>query len=151
MDARFPVRLGVNAVIVEDDHLLAVKFDDDSGMHYNLPGGGVNQGESVTDALVREVYEETTADIEVGPLMFVHEYFPPAHSHVYGSTHKLTLFFEGCLTGARSPTLPERPDQHQVGVEWLPVETIDTQPLLPELDVWGEIINGHASARFVGR
>lgn len=60
MEDSFPIRVGVNAVITFDNQLLAVKFDDETGPHYNLPGGGVEAGERIPDGLIREVYEETT-------------------------------------------------------------------------------------------
>ena len=36
------ISLGASAVVVQDNQILLVKFDDeDVGVHYNLPGGGV--------------------------------------------------------------------------------------------------------------
>jgi 8-oxo-dGTP diphosphatase len=37
--------------------VLLVEFNDETGLHYNLPGGGVEPGESVIEALEREVRE----------------------------------------------------------------------------------------------
>ena len=32
------IRLNVAAVIVREDKILLVEFDDETGLHYNLPG-----------------------------------------------------------------------------------------------------------------
>lgn len=48
------IRVGVNAAIVRDQAILLVEFDDaQSGLHYNLPGGGVHAGETLHAALRR--------------------------------------------------------------------------------------------------
>lgn len=150
MDESFPIRVGANAVVTAGDRLLAVEFDDETGVHYNLPGGGVEAGESVPTGLAREVREETTVDVDVGDLLFVHEYHPSEHDAPYGQTHKLTLFFACDRSGPGSPTLPADPDPNQVGVEWLPIETIEDQPLLPDLGgQWRAIADAALDRRYL--
>lgn len=150
MDASFSVRIGVNAVVESENRLLAVKFDDETGPHYNLPGGGVEPGERIPGALIREVREETTADVAVGDLVIVHEYHPPDHEHEFGSVHKLTLFFECELSEASTPDLPETPDPNQIGIEWLPLDSIEEQPLLPDLgDTWRTVAMSNPSRRYL--
>lgn len=50
-------RFGVRIILKDGGEIYAIK----SGKHgfYQLPGGGINSGESITDALRREVREET--------------------------------------------------------------------------------------------
>ena len=57
--------LAVSAVIVRDGEFLAVRRARApmQGL-FTLPGGGVEAGESLTEALVREVREETGLSIE---------------------------------------------------------------------------------------
>lgn len=149
MKRSFPVRVGVNAVVESENRLLAVKFNDETGPHYNLPGGGVQPGECIPDALTREVHEETTADVEVGELVFVHEYYPTDHGDKFGSVHKLTLFFECELSRTSTPRLPETPDPNQGGVEWLSLDSIEEQPLLPDLGcTWRAAVKSNPSHRY---
>jgi ADP-ribose pyrophosphatase YjhB (NUDIX family) len=50
-------------VIIENGKLLVNKDDKDD--FYKIPGGRVEQGESLEDACMREVKEEINADIKI--------------------------------------------------------------------------------------
>lgn len=150
MGETWPIRVGVNAVIVSDGRLLVVGFDDETGPHYNLPGGGVEQGEPLQAAVVREVREETSVDVDVGDLLFAHEYHPERDASDYGAIHKLTLFFECEMPASATPTLPEEPDPNLSEVTWLSLEGIETQPLLPDLGhTWRTIVESEPSDRYL--
>lgn len=129
----FPIRVGVNALVIRDERLLLVEFDDETGLHYNLPGGGIESGESIKAGLKREVFEETCAEVEVGDLAFVIEYEPFRNAGWGGETHKLSLIFVYELNEGSEPRFPDRPDPHQSGVHWLPLEELKNANLLPSL------------------
>lgn len=134
----FPIRVGANALIVRYKSLLLVEFNDETSVHYNLPGGGIKAGESIKEGLRREVYEETCA--EVGDLAFVTEYEPARNARWGGETHKLSLIFS-CRLGVNSqPRFPDRPDACQTDVRWVPLVSLNTTELLPYL---GERLISH--------
>ena len=122
------IRVSVNAVIVVDDKLLLIKFDDENGPHYNLPGGGLDQGESLHQALVRECREEASVEVEPGELVGAWEYVPSQEDNKYGPLQKLGLVFTAKLKPGQVPKLPLRPDPNQVGVEWMPVAELENLP-----------------------
>jgi ADP-ribose pyrophosphatase YjhB (NUDIX family) len=73
MSQHFNMRVGANAVIVRDDAILLVEFGNGWKRHFNLPGRGIEPGESIVDGLRREVREETCAEITVGSLVLALE------------------------------------------------------------------------------
>jgi ADP-ribose pyrophosphatase YjhB (NUDIX family) len=79
------MRVKVRAVIVRDGKLLVSRERRRGVEHVLLPGGRVQDGESITEALVREVAEETGLDVVPQRLLYVAE--------VVGSygTHDLNL------------------------------------------------------------
>lgn len=130
-----PFRLRACALIIKDGNLLLVEFkdDEDEGVHYNLPAGGVEPGETLTQAAVREAREEACADIEVGPVAFVYEYQPACNDRLYGDTHSVGVTFACRLKETSEPRMPERPDANQIGVRWVPVAELDQVQLYPEI------------------
>ena len=129
------IRVSVKAVIVRDSQILLVGYDldDGAGFHYNLPGGGVKNGEGLHDALKREVQEEAGAEIDVGPLLFVTEYVPAHSENKYGLTQSLQLYFHCTLRPGSSPEQPASPIDDQAGVYWLPLSELPSVPLLPDI------------------
>ena len=65
-------RVAVGAVLFDNDRVLLVKRSNDpaKGM-WAVPGGKIQPGETMQQALVREIKEETGLDIEVGDIVFV--------------------------------------------------------------------------------
>lgn len=68
-----PARVQVRAVILVGDQVVVHRTNQHGAPHVSLPGGRVNERESVIDALRREVREEIGIEITVGDLMFAAE------------------------------------------------------------------------------
>ena len=66
--------VGVGAVVFDGDRVLLVKrAREPLKGQWSLPGGAVHVGETLTQAIAREVKEETGLDVEVGPVVEVLE------------------------------------------------------------------------------
>ena len=65
-----PFRVSVYAVIIEEGRVLLAHRNDIDW--WNLPGGGMEAGETVEEALIREVREETGLEVAVERLVGVY-------------------------------------------------------------------------------
>src|SRR5437762_11915335 len=72
------IRPGGSASSLTGEGLLLPRRSDNR--LWGLPGGGVEPGESVTEAVVREVREET--GLEVVPLRLIGVYSAPEHGQI---------------------------------------------------------------------
>lgn len=70
---RFNIR--VYGILVQDNKIL-LSEEEYKGRHLvKFPGGGLEYGEGLLEALIRECQEELNCRVEVGELYFVTDYF----------------------------------------------------------------------------
>lgn len=94
-------RIRVSALLHWQDRILLCRHEKPGKEYWLLPGGGVNSGESLVDALRRELSEEIGIDDVIpfeGPIAIVDSIAPPASLAV---RHVVHIIFSGDL-GHRS-------------------------------------------------
>ena len=123
----------------EDDHVLMIHGTDPANPHdsywYSL-GGGVDEGEDLRAAAVREVWEETGLRLApedlVGPLREDFVVFPFDGKQI----HQEQVFF-----GARTARFTARPAAFEelevlstIAIDWLPARALDqvAETVFPE-------------------
>lgn len=90
-------KVDVRAAVFDSDKILLVKEKEDG--YWTLPGGWVDVGESPSDAIVREVYEESGYQTQVVKLLAVYDRNHARHGHPPMAHHVYKLFFQCELTG----------------------------------------------------
>ena len=112
------MRVRVTGVVVEGDKILLLNQDTDSGRSWSLPGGKVEEGETLESALVREMREETGVVVEIAKLLYVCDYFT-------NSSHILHITFAARRVGGVLGNVAEGADTKVIrGVEFVPLHDL---------------------------
>ena len=112
--------VGVGAVVVRDGRALIVKRAHEPRKgEWSLPGGLLELGESLPDAVRREIKEETSLDIEVGPII---ETFDRVHRDDEGKIryHFVIVDYVCWPNGGEAV-----PGSDAEGVAWVSADEID--------------------------
>jgi 8-oxo-dGTP pyrophosphatase MutT (NUDIX family) len=97
-------------VILYDGKLLVAKAR--YTQKYVLPGGGINPGEEIIAALMREVREETSIQVEVGEFLHFETdffYYDPLDLAIHGF-----LFYYRCKPLSLDISLPDYPPEEEL-------------------------------------
>jgi ADP-ribose pyrophosphatase YjhB (NUDIX family) len=143
-----PPRISARALIAQDDRVLVSCYVDERGPWHILPGGGQRNGETLTACLVREVKEETNADVIVGGLRWVREFISANHedSTLDPDFHQVELFFECEIVDGAVVAMGAVPDVGQTGLRWCTIPELRRIRFYP--DQVAGILNGEREDRF---
>lgn len=129
----------VGALMFDGPAVLLVEHDGiwDERPFWTPPGGGVEFGETLVEALIREVKEETGLDVSVGSLRYVLDFVRPP-------LHAVSFYFEcKAPAGARAPHAgvdPELGERQLIrSVRYVPIHELPALTVYPEgLPAWLE-------------
>lgn len=87
------IRRAARALILDpDDHVLLVRFEFPTASIWALPGGGLDEGETVEIGLRRELHEELgLVDVDLGPHIWNREHIIPMNTGHDGQRDQIHL------------------------------------------------------------
>lgn len=149
-----PIRNCAKAIIVREGKILAVKYSDEGGEYFALPGGGQRHGETLPEALVRECHEELGVSIVNRGLRFIREYVGKEGESSWrdAEVHQVEFIYECELDQGQEPQGGYHKDLAQVEIVWLPIDSLSeylfypreliaylSRPLPVGIEYWGKV------------
>ncbi len=131
-------RLSVRAVIIHKNKILLNEFNE--GEYYNLPGGGLEVGETMRDCVTREVYEESGYRVNINEMLYIYEYNPERDNFKYGNRGALSHVFkcELDLSSAKDERTVIDSDSLtgslSTGCKWIPINELNKINLVPNIN-----------------
>jgi 8-oxo-dGTP diphosphatase len=125
-------RIRVSAILRWGGRILLCRHEKPGKEYWLLPGGGVDAGESLTDALHREIFEEIGFDDDLpfeGPVCIVDSIAPPGS---FPAKHVVHIVFSGDLSG-HSLEAVRSEDAAVRGHRLFAVDELDTIVLHPPI------------------
>ena len=114
-------RNSAKAIVLHEGRILVNRCVSRFGTYYALPGGGQKHGETLTEAVQRELLEE--AGLSVRPMRLSAIYETVSTNRPEGMNHKIYFVFLCALNDVR-PVKPSHQDTFQMGTEWIPLSEI---------------------------
>jgi ADP-ribose pyrophosphatase YjhB (NUDIX family) len=131
-------------VIIENDHLLLMKYEYGSQEIFNLPGGNPDENELFPQTIARECQEELAIEVEIGELLLMGEI--PASQDRVASLH---LLFQGKIISG-IPVLQEN-ETTAKEIIWMPIAEISKNLLYPNVgEELQDLIFLQKSGKYIG-
>ena len=138
------IRITVRAVIIQEGKILLIKKESlADGIRYTLPGGALDAGETLHQAVIRECIEEINTPVVAYDVLHIADFFIPKLEPKPYTRHQLEVLIECQVPDGYIPSTGPEPDKHQVGVEWLALQELPDYRISP--DFFAELlINLHS-------
>lgn len=140
-----PINIRPAVLIIENQQILTMQYQYGGQEVYNLPGGNLELGEHLSDALMREMHEELGIEVSIGEMILVGElYFEDRKKHT------LHLLFEGKIT-VGVPTINPK-ETSALAIKWLDIDDLKKVNLYPNLSkAITDYIAGKLNNKYIGK
>jgi ADP-ribose pyrophosphatase YjhB (NUDIX family) len=145
------MKVRIAAVIVDQENILLIEHRRRGRVYWTLPGGGLEEGETIEACLRREVKEETGLDIMVLRPLFVADVIS---ENSMAATHVVNLIFHAEVDGGQLASgHGGRADEMRDRAEWIPLASVPALGLYPPVieeiaAVYRE--NFHGETKYLG-
>ena len=124
------IRNSAKAIIIVDDAILLQRCQFGGQIVHLLPGGTQEHGETLSEAVRREVWEETGLRVRVERLLWVREFIAARHDRPADDGHTVEHFFHCIPEEGETIGEPTVPDDIQLAILWVSLSE------LPALRMW---------------
>ncbi len=132
-------------LIIENEKILTMQYNYGGQDVYNLPGGNLEFGEHLTDALTREMVEEMGIQVSVGELIMVGE--------VHAIEQKKQTFhfiFEGKI--AKGTPILNPKETSAIAIKWLNINELLSLNLYPNIsEKLLQYLAGNLDNKYIGK
>ncbi|MBB6001975.1 NUDIX domain-containing protein [Arcicella rosea] len=134
-----------SVAIIENEKVLLMRYRYGDTDVFNLPGGNVDAGETLTDTLIRELQEELGIQIAVGAMLVAGEVILPQQK-----TDVLHCVFKASII-AGIPALNAK-ETSALEVLWQPITSLNQLAMYPNVgDDLQVILSENKGFEYLGR
>ena len=131
-------------VLLENNHILLMKYQYGASFIHNFPGGNPDSGELFPETIVRECQEELGIDVEVGPMLLLGEV--PESGKRETALH---ILFAGNIVGGIPRLQPQETTAQDL--VWVPIADLPALHLYPNVGVeLQDLLFTQAQGRYLG-
>lgn len=141
-------RISAGAIIIQEDKILLVRYNDRNKKSYLVgPGGSVHSdAESITQALKREVKEETGLDVNPFKLLFVEDFLSSRNKQV-------KIWFLCNVVGGQVEKTQGAIDEGIIEVRWYGRDKLTNEVVYPSAlldESWESFLTDNFEAKYLG-
>lgn len=124
------MKKSARAIIIHQQNILLMERNKFGEIYYTLPGGGIEDGETADQAVVREVWEETSIKVANPRLVYIEE-----PEKIYGTQYVFTLDYKDGDVRLRDDSIEAELNKQGDNLYkplWVPVSKLSGLPFLSE-------------------
>lgn len=137
---RYHRAFGVYGIYVEDGKLLVINKNGGPYINrFDLPGGSLEEGETLLDAMKREFLEETGLEIEIVENIGVVDFKLPWSWKEFTDVHHIATYYSVRKIGGELKTPEQFEGQDSLGTEWVTEKEVsldNASPLVVKAFEW---------------
>jgi 8-oxo-dGTP diphosphatase len=112
--------------LAENNKILLMRYRYGDTDVYNLPGGNVDKGETLTETVLRELMEELGIEVEVGKMILSGDVIMPERKE-----DVLHCVFEGKILAGKPILNPK--ETSALELVWMPLEDLNELEMYPNV------------------